>query len=426
MKESLAETFDQPVWARVDAFSRAPDGWGWTTLKGKRVPCDSLESLITAIREDRNGDVALVWSPAHSHMVLPEELAGADLALRDAREIWTRDDLSDATGKLRWFGGILVFFSAYTFYAGYQNSAATIAAQTGLSPTGFERVKFAIRTIFDSTGIGLALLMFLILAFIPWYQARKRRAELTSSNTASETDIIPALRFETWLTQQKSPFTKGLLVMMGLVALGQIFAAPSSSPMALFYNWHGAIEAGLVKPLYFKGEWWRLFTAPFLHGNLVHFLMNASALAYLGKRLEVFARWPHVPLVFLFSACIGGEASARFLATTSVGASGGLMGWLGFLLVFETLHKRLVPQSARRRLAAGVVLTAIIGLVGYKFVDNAAHAGGLLAGMLYAAIVFPASSSPIRPRSTKTDLIAGTLATCAIIAFALLALRLLI
>jgi membrane associated rhomboid family serine protease len=135
--------------------------------------------------------------------------------------------------------------------------------------------------------------------------------------------------------------------------------------------------------------------------------MNAAGLAYLGKRLEVFARWPHLPMVFLFAACIGGEASARFTTAPSVGASGGLMGWLGFLLVFETLHKELIPRSARRRLLAGVFLTALIGLIGYRYIDNSAHAGGLLAGMAYAAIVFQRSASACRPRLTLTDRIAG-------------------
>ena len=149
--------------------------------------------------------------------------------------------------------------------------------------------------------------------------------------------------------------------------------------------------------------------------------MNAAALLYLGKRLEVFARWPHLPLVFLFSACVGGEASARFVAATSVGASGGLMGWLGFLLVFESLHGNLVPRSARRRLLAGVFLTGLIGLIGYRFIDNAAHIGGLLAGMLYAAIVFPRSTSSMRPRSNLTDRLAGSAALAVLVFSALLA-----
>jgi membrane associated rhomboid family serine protease len=90
-------------------------------------------------------------------------------------------------------------------------------------------------------------------------------------------------------------------------------------------------------------------------------------------------------------------------------------------LVFETLHARLVPRSSRRRLLAGIILTGVIGLIGYKFIDNAAHAGGLLAGMAYAAIVFPASSSAHRPLTTITDKIVGTLAMLAMVGSAALA-----
>ena len=223
--------------------------------------------------------------------------------------------------------------------------------------------------------------------------------------------LVPVLRFETWMDAQKSPVTLIMLGLMVMVGLAQLL--PSDALAA----------AGLVKERYLSGEKWRLLTAPFLHGNLIHFLMNASALLYLGKRLEVFARWPHVPMVFLFSACVGGEASARFLEAPSVGASGGLMGWLGFLLVFETLHGRLVPRVATRRLLAGILLTALIGLIGYRFIDNAAHAGGLFAGMLYALIVFPKSSSPNRPNSTLTDRMAGVLALAALVFAAGLALQ---
>jgi membrane associated rhomboid family serine protease len=138
--------------------------------------------------------------------------------------------------------------------------------------------------------------------------------------------------------------------------------------------------------------------------------MNMAALIYLGKRLEVLARWPHLPLVFLFAAVVGGEASARFVTATAVGASGGLMGWLGFLIVFESLHGNLIPRPARRRLVAGVLLTGLIGLLGYRYIDNAAHVGGLLAGMAYAVIVFPKSVSPNRPGTTLPDRVAGSAA----------------
>ena len=127
--------------------------------------------------------------------------------------------------------------------------------------------------------------------------------------------------------------------------------------------------------------------------------------------MEVLVRWPHVPIVFVLAAWIGGEASVWFLpGKPSLGASGGLLGMLGFLLVFEWMHRALVPESSRRRLLAGLVLTAAIGLVGFNFIDNGAHGGGLLAGMAYAFAVFPASSSPRRPKGHGIDRIAGSLA----------------
>ena len=412
---------DAPVWARQDAFPKAPDGWGWMDAKGNFHTCESLELLAAAIRDDRDASVTLVWAPGHAQMILPEELGGMGDALRTARERWSRDDLDDATHRLRRFGMILLGLSAYVFYGGL-SVAGNLAAQSGTTVNFPERLKFAARAVLDSTSCGLALLMFLIFAFIPWYQARKRRKELASWTEAGIAEIVPTLRFETWLERQKAPLTKVFLGLIVLVALAQIFTGVKSTGWSsLIHGWEGVTTAGLMKERYLHGEWWRLFTAPFLHGNGVHFLMNATALAYLGKRVEVFARWPHLPLVFLFAACVGGEASARFLTAPTVGASGGLMGWLGFLLVFETLHARLVPRPARRRLAAGVFVTALIGLVGYRFIDNAAHAGGLVAGMLYAAMVFPSSSSPVRPRATITDRVAGAAAFAVLTAAALFA-----
>lgn len=424
MKETTQENSDVPIWAREDAFPEAPGGWGWIDATGRSHSCGSLEALASAIRDDRDGSVTLVWAPGHDRMMLAEELAGMGDALRSARTRWSRDDLEDARHRLRWFGGVLGFLVAYTFFGGFL-LAGRLASQSGIEVDFPQRLKFAARAIFESTQCGLALLVFIIFAFIPWYQARKRSRELVKWTDAGMAEFAPTIRFEIWLERQKAPVTRIFLGIITVVALAQILGRVKTeglgSLMSLLHNWDGISAAGLVKERYFHGEWWRLFTATLLHGNLVHFLMNASALAYLGKRLEVFARWPHLPLVFLFAASVGGEASARFVAAPSVGASGGLMGWLGFLLVFETLHERLVPRRARRRLAAGVALTALIGLIGYRFIDNAAHAGGLLAGMIYAAMVFPASSSPNRPQSNLTDRIAGSAALAVLAATALFA-----
>ncbi len=395
MTEAAQKELEVPIWAREDAFPKSPSGWGWQDIKGRQHPCGTSNELIEAIRIDRSAGVVLAWTPEHPHMILPEEVEGAAEAVNAARKRRAADDLADSLEKLRWFGWLLAGLAAYMLYQGM-----AVASRSAMP---LESLEFALHGILNSMSMGVAVLMFLIFAFIPWYQARKHLRELADGGNVDIAALVPVLRFETWLELQKAPVTRLLLALTALVGLAQLM--PSD----------GITAAGLVKADYHHGQWWRLFTAPLLHGNLIHFLMNASALLYLGKRIEVFARWPHVPLVFLFSACFGGEASARFLDSTSVGASGGLMGWLGFLLVFESLHGRLVPRKARRRLLAGVFLTGLIGLVGYRFIDNAAHLGGLLAGMLYAVIVFPKSSSPSRPNSTLTDRVAGGLALAVLI-----------
>ena len=407
--QATDEIAGSPVWARDEAFAPAPYGWGWLDVKRRPHPCESFEALAIAVRDDRQCVILLVWTPEHPRMCLPEEVDGLEESMAVARERWTRDDLSAASSRLRWFGILLAGFTTYAFFNGMEMFAKAAAHSRQVLELR-QRIALAGRAVFSSTTIGLAMLLFIMFGFIPWYQARKRRADLGTWNAVGTAARVPTLRFETWLELQRAPITMILLGLMTLVGLAQLL--PGDSVAA----------AGLVKKDYLNGEWWRLLTAPFLHGNIVHFLMNMAALAYLGKRLEVFARWPHLVMVFAFAAWVGGDASAMFVKTNSVGASGGLMGWLGFLIVFETLHGQLSPRPAKRRLLAGVLLTAIIGLLGYRFIDNAAHLGGLLAGMAYAAIVFPKSASARRPAATLTDRLAGSAALAVLVGAAGLAI----
>ncbi len=411
MKEAGQESSAEPgqaIWQRDEAFPKAGDGFGWIDRKGGRHSCGSIEELSKTIREDLRSVVDLVWTPESEYCRVPEEIEAFTEPIREVRKRWAEDDFADAHHRLIWFGIALALLTGYMLYQGWVRIEA-IERANGVSVGAGQRAQLIFRILTQSTTVGMALLGFLIFAFIPWYQAQKRMREIRKQG-GQVLPVVPLIRFETWLGIQRSPVTWAVLVLMLAVSVAQMISDGS------FVTFHGSVaHAGLVKPAYFGGEWWRLFTAPMMHGGIVHLVMNMLALLYLGKRVEVFARWPHVGMVFLFSALVGGEASARFMEAPSVGASGGLMGWLGFLLVFETLHSKLVPRSARRRLVGGVVMTALIGLVGYRFIDNAAHLGGLLAGMAYAAIVFPKSGSVMRPRVTVTDRVVG-LASFAVIA----------
>jgi len=402
------------VWAREEVFPKAGEGYGWLDRKGVRHACASFEELSKTIREDSSSAVNLVWTPKSPFCHVPEEIDELAEPIQQIRKRWATDDLADAQYRMRNLGIGLVVIFGYMAFQGWGLFNERESA-SGLDLGLFERLRFILKSLAASTSVGLALIAFLIFAFIPWYRARKKMGEIKRLG-GSIAPNVPLIRFEAWLDAQKAPVTWILLGMLTLVFLVQVIHDKS------ILGFRESIErAGLVKDVYRGGEYWRLLTAPMLHGGLIHFVMNALALLYLGKRVEVFARWPHVPMVFLFSALVGGEASARLLDAPSVGASGGLMGWLGFLLVFETLHTALVPRSAKRRLIGGVLMTALIGLVGYRFIDNAAHFGGLIAGMAYAAIVFPKSSSVMRPKMNVADRIVGTGSLAVIAASAVIA-----
>ncbi|MCW1914441.1 rhomboid family intramembrane serine protease [Luteolibacter sp. GHJ8] len=380
-----------PVWEREDAFPEAGPGWGWVDRRGRRVPCSGLEELSAAIVSDAGARVDLVWTPAAKGFVLPEEVPELFPAMREARIRWARWDIEEGKRQMLVFGAAVAGFAAFNYFRGERLMA--------------------------SGTLGLALILFLILGILPWYRGVKRLSRAKRWAVEQMTDDGRVLRFETWLAIQKAPMTYVILGLMALVGLCQIYVERQNpGPFGI-----SIVLAGLTKNHGHASDWWRLFTAPFLHGHWVHWAMNASALAYLGKRVEVFARWPHLAMTFLLSAWIGGEASARFTAMKSVGASGGLMGLLGFLLVFEWLHRRLVPESSHRRLVAVILLTAGIGIAFSHFIDNAAHAGGLVAGMIYAAVIFPKSASPHRPRTTMVDMISGGAAMGLLVSSAVMA-----
>jgi membrane associated rhomboid family serine protease len=144
--------------------------------------------------------------------------------------------------------------------------------------------------------------------------------------------------------------------------------------------------AGIVKPAIRGGEWWRLFTGTVLHVSPMHFLFNIVALFVLGKMLEVTFHRAYVPLVFVLSALSGSIWSLILLPnTTSVGASGGIMGLLGVLLVFGWTQRHSLPQRLRRGLLISVIYIIVAGLLAYQAIDNPAHVGGLATGVILGA-----------------------------------------
>jgi membrane associated rhomboid family serine protease len=133
------------------------------------------------------------------------------------------------------------------------------------------------------------------------------------------------------------------------------------------------------------GEVWRLLTAGLVHGGALHLVMNAAVLSNVGAFVERLLGSGRMLAVLWGGVLAGSLASFATNPQRSVGISGGLFALVGALLVVGVRHRRALPPPARRMLVRApieiIVLNVALGLA-LPVIDNAAHLGGLGAGIL--------------------------------------------
>lgn len=149
--------------------------------------------------------------------------------------------------------------------------------------------------------------------------------------------------------------------------------------------------AGFVKSDFVKGEYWRILTGAVLHGGLIHLIFNCFALYQLGRPIEILSNRAHLAIVFLLAAIGGGVLSFIFLpGGRSVGASGGIIGFLGYLTVYGFKRRKLMPPDFLRSMIFNIAFIGFMGVFVIPNVDNFAHLGGLLVGAVYGLLQIPA------------------------------------
>lgn len=150
-------------------------------------------------------------------------------------------------------------------------------------------------------------------------------------------------------------------------------------------------------------EIWRLLTSMFLHGSLMHLAINMYSLYSVGTMVEFLCGRKKYLAIYLICGLIGSVASvgANLLRTRpgiSIGASGAVFGIYGFFLLLMWLRKDLVHPSARRQiLQSGAIFIGINLFLGFMSpgIDNAAHIGGLVSGLLASLILAPGIRIPM-------------------------------
>ncbi|MBQ4310152.1 MAG: rhomboid family intramembrane serine protease [Oscillospiraceae bacterium] len=143
-------------------------------------------------------------------------------------------------------------------------------------------------------------------------------------------------------------------------------------------------------PLLAAGQYWRLFTAMFLHFGITHLACNMISLYNLGPALErLYGRGRYIA-VYLFSGLAGNFCTwfielLREDYALSAGASGAIFGLFGAYIALA-----LIPAMRERISVRGIVITLVLNLaygLTYPSVNMVAHLGGLVAGAVLAGIM---------------------------------------
>ncbi len=147
------------------------------------------------------------------------------------------------------------------------------------------------------------------------------------------------------------------------------------------------------------GEYYRLFSVTLLHGSLLHLAFNMYALYIAGPVVEIMYGSRLFLLFYVLCAAAGSVASFVFGGDRpAVGASGAIFGLFGLLLAASRVHHPALDQRSRSlvgQLGMLIVINLIFGFA-VPSIDNAAHIGGLVAGLWLGFVFVPGRVPTLR------------------------------
>lgn len=181
------------------------------------------------------------------------------------------------------------------------------------------------------------------------------------------------------------------------------------------------IRLGAMQPyLVADGQYWRLFTAIFLHAGLIHIAFNAYALWLFGRFVEDTYGSSRLILLFFLSGFLASATSYAFGPANAigVGASGAVFGIFGAFIAYHFRRRDLAASAASLRWAFTMILLNALLAFGVRTIDWRAHVGGLVAGFLAGYLL-----EGVGPRRSRTAITIAGIAALVIAGMALVVWR---
>jgi rhomboid protease GluP len=242
-----------------------------------------------------------------------------------------------------------------------------------------------------------------------------------------------------WMPQT-SPVTYAVLticcVMFGLSMVittrAHGLAAPGGGPLGMLTNLGGIpldVSGRLGASLRWAGyidqpgdleQPWRLITAIFLHGSIMHIVFNMWVLMDIGPMVEELYGSARYLFLYIVSG-VAGYVLSSCMGRNSVGASGSLLGLIGVLLAATTGRKSLAAQSLRSALIRWLIYIGVLGLI-IPATDNFAHLGGLAAGYFLGRVMPDRQPADMTERK-RANLLGWVAGTAVFVSFGLMVMN---
>lgn len=175
--------------------------------------------------------------------------------------------------------------------------------------------------------------------------------------------------------------TKALLVA---IAIPFVIEVVLGGPQALFNpSAEVLFDMGAMQPIAVAdGQFWRLFTAMFLHVGLFHVALNAYFFWLFGRAVESTFGRTWMVLIYVVAGFLASVASYAFgpVGALAVGASGAISGVFGAFIAYNYRRRHLAMHAASLRMALTVIVLNAVIAISVRSIDWRAHVGGLVAG----------------------------------------------
>ena len=139
-------------------------------------------------------------------------------------------------------------------------------------------------------------------------------------------------------------------------------------------------------PVFGFNRYWSLVSASFLHGGIIHLAFNMMALYQLGPFvLHVFG-FHRFFSIYILTGIAGFAVSLIFGVDFTIGASASICGLIGAIVYYGKNRGGEFGQAIYKQALGWIVGLIIFGLI-FKGINNWAHGGGVISGILLAMLM---------------------------------------